>query len=333
MRSLALTGVALATLMVSQPLRAAVDSGAPIVPVSLGNSQSRSLARDPMGNIETRNPAPVLNGNTETRSAIRPARRLMALQQRGWDGWSERASYGFQLPREWMSPEYYISDYDVYGLDRPARGFGWSHYQDDLVLTDQWGRVYDVRPGDNDGRGYGHRHRHGFGGNDTDGLAGGVAGSAVGAVAGNVIAGTGSRLAGSLIGGGVGALAGVALEAALSKHHGHGHHHGDDHVYDEYRGAHWGGYSSQSWSYGGCGCGGETVTTTTVTENGGGYMVPRRTVWYENVYEAAPAKYRLRATAPAPTKYHERAAAAPAPAPADGKVHERTRLHTKTIKR
>jgi Ni/Co efflux regulator RcnB len=56
-----------------------------------------------------------------------------------------RPEYGYRIPAEWTVPEYYISDFDNYGLSRPANGFGWSRYYDDAVLTDQWGRVYDWR--------------------------------------------------------------------------------------------------------------------------------------------------------------------------------------------
>jgi Nickel/cobalt transporter regulator len=235
----------------------------------------------------------------------------------------QRPSYGFQLPPQWMTSESYV-DYREFGLDRPAPGFGWSRYYNDMVLTDQWGRVYDVAdPYDRDDRRRGdHDHGRRFGSRDTDGIAGGLAGAAVGAVAGNVIAGAGSRLAGSLIGGGVGALAGLAVEAALSKHNKRERHHDDRWGSDDsgYRRghAHWGGnwgggYPAASWSYGNCNCGGETVTTTTTT-HGGGYMVPRQVVSYENVYAPAPTKYRVRAAAPKPT----------------GKIRERTKLHTKT---
>jgi hypothetical protein len=56
-----------------------------------------------------------------------------------------RPEYGYQIPAEWTAPDHFIADYDSYGLSRPARGFGWSRYYDDAVLTDQWGRIYDWR--------------------------------------------------------------------------------------------------------------------------------------------------------------------------------------------
>jgi Ni/Co efflux regulator RcnB len=317
MRSLAISGVALAALMVSQPALAEIDStvGAPAVPPVSAP-----------GNPDARAPMPV---------APMPvaATPVAPMQQANRRLDYQRPSYGFQLPRSWMSAEHAI-DYRAHGLDRPAPGFGWSRYYNDMVLTDQWGRVYDVA-GDYDRGGRGHGGGGGrYRGRDTDGIVGGVAGAAVGAVAGNLIAGAGSRLAGSLIGGGVGALAGLAIEAAISKNKRRGPHY-DDRAHDGGRwhggggshwgGAHWGGYPAQAWSWGGgCNCGGgDTVTTTTVTyHGGGGYMVPRQVVTYENVYAPVRTKYVTRTAAP--TKYREREAA---PAPT-GKT--RVRLHTKT---
>ena len=331
MRSLAISGVALAALMVSQPALAGIDSGVgappvgamPAPPASMGDADNRRPA--PMGSADDRAPAPM--GNADDRASV-PAPYMAHGANRRLD--YQRPSYGFQLPRQWMSPDYLV-DYRDFGLDRPARGFGWSRYYNDLVLTDQWGRVYDVADGyDRDGRGHGGGG-HRFGSRDTDGIVGGVAGAAVGAVAGNVIAGAGSRLAGSLIGGGVGALAGLAIEAALSKHHKRERHHDDRWGSDEGRyrynhGSHWGGYPAQAWSWGGgCNCGGgETVTTTTTTYHGGGggYLVPRQVVTYENVYAPVRTKYVVRQAAP--TKYRVREAAPVA----EGKT--RVRLHTKT---
>lgn len=333
MRSLAFTGVALAALMVSQPVFAAIDStvGAPVLPStsgSTGNPDNRraSIQQD----VESL-------GNPDNRSASAPppamvetAPMAQAVKSRRLD--YQRPAYGFQLPQQWMSPEHAV-DYRDFGLDRPARGFGWSRYYNEMVLTDQWGRVYDVADGyDRGGRGGGYRSR------DTDGIAGGVAGAAVGAVAGNIIAGAGSRLAGSLIGGGVGALAGLAIELATKKKkrgpryddrahdggdwgRGHG---GSQWGGSQGGGSHWGGgHAQQAWGYQSCNCGGgDTVTTTTVTYHGGGggYMVPRQVVTYENVYAPVRTKYVAR------TKYRVREEA---PA-ATGKIRERTKLHTRT---
>lgn len=53
--------------------------------------------------------------------------------------------YGSTLPRGWIAPAYHLGDFDDYDLPVPAAGFGWSRYYDDAVLTDRFGRVYDVR--------------------------------------------------------------------------------------------------------------------------------------------------------------------------------------------
>jgi len=63
----------------------------------------------------------------------------------GGTGAYRRPAYGDALPRYWVAAPHYIADYRAYGLPRPAAGFGWSRYYDDAVLTDRWGRVYDVR--------------------------------------------------------------------------------------------------------------------------------------------------------------------------------------------
>ena len=317
MRSVGFTGVAVAALMVSQPALAEIDSavGAPPVP-----SAARAVppVAGSMGTPDQRSAPAVMQAPM---AHSEPNRRLDYV----------RPSYGFQLPRQWMSPEHLV-DYRDFGLGRPAPGFGWSRYYNDIVLTDQWGRVYDVAGyddrGGHDDRGHSGRR---LGSRATDGIAGGVAGAAVGAVAGNLIAGAGSRLAGSLIGGGVGALAGLAIEAAISKK---GHRHGrradyDDGYYRRGYGSHWGGGWSGGWVQQGCNCGGggETVTTTTTTTHfggGGGYLVPQRVVYYENVYAPVKTKYRVREAAP--TKYRVREEAPVT----SGKVRERTKLHTKT---
>jgi Nickel/cobalt transporter regulator len=320
MRSLAISGVALAALMVSQPALAEIDSG-------IGAPAVGAIPAPPMAAMPTPPMAQMPRDMPPMGQMERGPNRRLDYQ---------RPSYGFQLPRQWMTPEYAV-DYREHGLDRPARGFGWSRYYNDMVLTDQWGRVYDVADGyDRGGRGHGGGYR----GRDTDGIVGGVAGAAVGAVAGNVIAGAGSRLAGSLIGGGVGALAGLAIELAISKKKHRGPRY-DDRAHDggrwdgghggsrwggSHSGGHWGGGypQQQAWGYQSCNCGGggDVTTTTVVTHNGGGYVAPRQIVTYENVYAPVRTKYVVRQAAP--TKYRVREAAPVA----EGKT--RVRLHTKT---
>ncbi|WP_426261604.1 RcnB family protein [Sphingomonas sp. DC1100-1] len=143
----------------------------------------------------------------------------------GWRAY-RRPYRGYALPSYWVSPRFYITDWQTYGLTQPTAGYNWVRYYDDAVLVDGRGAVYDTRPGINwdaydsdyyasddrvyadsgyDPRGYEHR---------DNGVGGAVAGAVVGGVAGNLIAGRGNRLGGTLIGAGVGAAAGYAIDKA-----------------------------------------------------------------------------------------------------------------------
>ncbi len=258
MRSRAFSGVALVALAFSAPTAARADSGVGAPPVVL--PQGAGTPRPPM---------------------VQP---LPGVTHPGGLAGYRTPSYGFQLPRSWMVPTYFIADYRAYGLARPAPGFGWSRYYDDAVLTDQWGRVYDWRGGMRWDERYSEGSQRGDGGSGGggSGVGGALVGGLVGGVAGNVIAGRGNRLAGTLIGGGLGALAGQAIDkSSRHRHHGglFGHHHHDDrdddngddydrgawHSESWQSGPHWGGGSwggsASSWGYDG---GGTTVTTIVV---------------------------------------------------------------------
>ena len=64
----------------------------------------------------------------------------------GWQSY-QRPRVGFALPAYWVHPRFFIANYGVYGLPAPTTGYGWSRYYDDAVMTDQYGRVRDVRSG------------------------------------------------------------------------------------------------------------------------------------------------------------------------------------------
>lgn len=61
----------------------------------------------------------------------------------GWNAY-HRPTRGWSLPRYWIAPSFFISDYGRYGLSVPPAGYGWSRYYDDAVLIDERGRVADV---------------------------------------------------------------------------------------------------------------------------------------------------------------------------------------------
>jgi Ni/Co efflux regulator RcnB len=56
-----------------------------------------------------------------------------------------RPHRGFILPRYWVQPSFYLSNFGSYGLSAPSNGYYWSRYYDDAVLTDQRGYVQDYR--------------------------------------------------------------------------------------------------------------------------------------------------------------------------------------------
>jgi Glycine zipper 2TM domain/Nickel/cobalt transporter regulator len=272
MRSLGFTGVALAVLALATPSIASADSGIGAPPVSMpGGMRAPMVQTIPGGRSVLPHRGPF----------IRPQARYIA------------PSYGYQLPRTWMAPTYFIGNWGGFGLARPAPGFGWSRYYDDAVLTDQWGRIYDWRQdmrwdsgidegfddGAYDDRQGDYMDRRGER-RGRSGIGGAVVGAVVGGVAGNVIGGRGNRLPGTLIGGGLGALAGQAIDRGSRRHH---HRDRDDRDgrrdgrrdrgdgYDRggwSSGPHWGGgswgSSSSSWSGGGYDTGGTTVTTVVI---------------------------------------------------------------------
>lgn len=264
MRSLGFTGVVLATIMLATPAMADGDSGIGAPPVAMPGGM-----RAPM--VQT-----IVNG----RRVLPPRGPFIRPSGRG-EARYVTPSYGYQLPRTWMAPTYFIGNWGALGLARPAPGFGWSRYYDDAVLTDQWGRVYDWRQdmrwdGGFDESGYDDRQgdymdRRGErrGGS---GIGGAVVGGVVGGIAGNVIGGRGNRLPGTLIGGGLGAIAGQAIDRGSRRHRHHDRDRRPDYDggYDRggwSSGPHWGGGwsggSSSSWS-GGYDAGGTTVTTVVI---------------------------------------------------------------------
>jgi len=315
MRSIGFTGIALFALSASMPALAQTDSriGAPPVVVTpprttMPTMQTPPITTRPMGTLPmTTRPLGTGQMNTGRMGAGQMGTRPPVAMGHSGMGGNVRyiaPSYGYQLPQQWMTSNYFIADYRSFGLARPAAGFGWSRYYDDAVLTDQWGRVYDWRDDVNwDGGDWnrGDRDDGGRNGRRSDGVVGAVAGAVVGGIAGNVIAGRGNRTAGTLIGSGVGALAGLAIDRESSRRR----RSRDDDRYDDRYGdrggyqrggswSHWG--SGGSWVSGG-GYGAETTVTTVVIHPAP--AVAMRTVTYDE-YVSVPAKRH-------PRKYRHRA--------------------------
>lgn len=63
----------------------------------------------------------------------------------GWNAY-RRPHRGWVVPNYWISPRFYISDWQGYGLSQPPYGYNWLRYYDDAVLIDARGRVIDAAP-------------------------------------------------------------------------------------------------------------------------------------------------------------------------------------------
>ncbi len=198
---------------------AALATAAPATAQNAGVATARPMTGNSVGS-PLRGPMP--GASTGGRWGPRVQGRWYA-GMRAPGGWVayRRPVYGWTLPSYWISRDYYIADYSLYGLPAPRAGYGWSRYYDDAVLTDRDGRVYDSRSDI-----AWDRYEGGYADTANDysppppprprdtGVGGAVIGGLVGGVAGNVIAGRGNRTVGTIAGAGVGALAGAAIDRA-----------------------------------------------------------------------------------------------------------------------
>jgi hypothetical protein len=64
-----------------------------------------------------------------------------------WAGRYPRVAPGSRLPKPWLSANYYVGDWWLYGLYQPGFGQQWLRYYDDALLTDARGQVADARYG------------------------------------------------------------------------------------------------------------------------------------------------------------------------------------------
>ena len=160
----------------------------------------------------------------------------------GWNAYRQPVR-GYVLPRYWIAPTFYVTDYQRYSLRTPPQGYFWVRYYDDAVLTNQSGQVWDTVPGvawdqyddapyadeqyfADDGEvaqaddEYHDRYESRADERPDNGVGGAVIGGLAGAAAGNVIAGRGDKTAGTLLGAGIGAVAGVAIDKAEDRGQG-----------------------------------------------------------------------------------------------------------------
>ncbi|MDB5706508.1 MAG: Translation initiation factor 2 [Sphingomonas bacterium] len=103
----------------------------------------------------------------------------------GWNAY-RRPNRGWTLPRYWIAPSFFISDWGTYGLSTPPQGYNWTRYYDDAVLVDGRGRVMDSVDGIDwdsydDGQGYGGGGGYAEAGDGYAVAAGGGGGDGYGA--------------------------------------------------------------------------------------------------------------------------------------------------------
>lgn len=60
----------------------------------------------------------------------------------GWNGYS-RIGRGKRIPNYWLSSNFTIGDWQLYGLMAPPAGYYWTRYYNDALLVDRYGVVYD----------------------------------------------------------------------------------------------------------------------------------------------------------------------------------------------
>lgn len=112
----------------------------------------RPIVRDgPPPIPDVRIQAPGARAGTTWQAPMRD-RGMQDLNQGHHGGFNKYPRYrtigrGGMLPQYWSGPRYGISNYGMYGFDRPANGSRWVRYYDDALLVDGRGRIQDGRYG------------------------------------------------------------------------------------------------------------------------------------------------------------------------------------------
>jgi hypothetical protein len=60
-----------------------------------------------------------------------------------WGGSYSPPVRGYIVPSFWLSPDYVVPDWEVYGFSQPGRGQRWVRYYDDALLVDGRGMIHD----------------------------------------------------------------------------------------------------------------------------------------------------------------------------------------------
>lgn len=161
MKTLLLTGLTGILTVASGPAIAAIDSTSdgtvqPSVDLAfasataLANPAAGAKTMSRMGNSgQMRNLGYARGmksmGNMRQMKGYRQAGSYVRQGRMGYDKSYNKPHRGFQLPRTYVQPSYFIGNFGYYGLSQPNYGYGWSRYYDDAVLTDRYGVVQDAR--------------------------------------------------------------------------------------------------------------------------------------------------------------------------------------------
>jgi uncharacterized protein YcfJ len=146
MKTVLFSGVAAAGLLFTSSTAGAADSGVALAKSDAATAMQLVANGRKMGGMKPGMgvPKPHMGG-------MKPGGHHIGFKPRpGFHGIPKNDVYrrphrGFVLPRYWVQPTFYLSNFGSYGLSAPSNGYYWSRYYDDAVLTDNRGYVQDYR--------------------------------------------------------------------------------------------------------------------------------------------------------------------------------------------
>ena len=147
MKTLLFSGVAAAGLLFTASTAGAADSGVALAKFDAAAAMQQVANGRKMGG----GMKPGMGMPKPHVSGMKPGGHHVGFKPRpGFHGIPKTDVYrrphrGFILPRYWVQPTFYLSNFGSYGLSAPSNGYYWSRYYDDAVLTDNRGYVQDYR--------------------------------------------------------------------------------------------------------------------------------------------------------------------------------------------
>jgi Ni/Co efflux regulator RcnB len=156
MKTVLFSGIAATAMLIATPGAVASDSWSQSSPSAADAMQQTANGRKAGGNMGMPGmgmPKPSMPhvGGMPHMGGMKPGGHQAGFHPRpGFHGIPRTDVYrrphrGFILPRYWVQPTFYLSNFGSYGLSAPSNGYYWSRYYDDAVLTDNRGYVQDYR--------------------------------------------------------------------------------------------------------------------------------------------------------------------------------------------